>query len=71
LNYLKLQCLDQKKAMSINIYLRQIKSPINDFMKLLIEGKHTVIGVDNLNCLKKILPDKSEVKFFNIIFHQL
>ena len=40
-------------------------------MKLLIEGKHKVIGVDNLNCLKKILPDKSEVKFFNIIFHQL
>jgi hypothetical protein len=54
--------------MSINIYLRQIKSPINDFMKLLIEGKHEAIGVDNLNCLKKILPDKSEVKFLILFF---
>jgi hypothetical protein len=49
--------------MSINIYLRQIKSPLKDFIQLLIEGKHKVIGVDNLNCLKKILPEKTEVKY--------
>ena len=48
--------------MSINIYLRQIKSPLKDFIQLLKEGKYKVVGVDNLNCLKKILPEKEEVK---------
>ena len=58
--------------MSINIYLRQIKSPLKDFIQLLIEGKHAVIGVDNLNCLKKILPEKAEVKFaILLIFRKL
>ena len=37
--------------MSINIYLRQIKSPLKDFIQLLKEGKYKVVGVDNLNLL--------------------
>jgi hypothetical protein len=58
----KSQCLDAKRTMSINIYLKQIKSPLNDFIQLIIDGKYKTIGFDNLNCLKKILPDKTEVK---------
>jgi hypothetical protein len=48
--------------MGINIYLKQIKSPLNDFIQLIIDGKYKTIGFDNLNCLKKILPDKPDVK---------
>jgi hypothetical protein len=55
--------LESKRDISINIYLKRIKTPLNDFIQLIIDGKYKTIGFDNLNCLKKILPFlKTEVK---------
>ncbi len=35
--------------------------PIEAFIELIKNGKNKEIGVDTLNCLKKILPDKTEI----------
>lgn len=41
---------------------------INDFVKLIQSGKSNEIGIDNLNCLKKILPDRTEVDEIKYFF---
>ena len=47
--------------MNINVYLKKIKVPLDEFIKMIINGKSRDIGLDNLSCLKKILPEKSDV----------
>lgn len=53
--------LDSKQNMNVTVYLRKIKIPINDFIQMILDGKSKEIGIDNLNCLKKTLPEKNEV----------
>lgn len=47
--------------MNINVYLKKIKVPLDEFIKMIINGQSCDIGLDNLSCLKKILPEKSDV----------
>jgi hypothetical protein len=47
--------------MNFNVYLKKIKTPLAQYVELIKNGKSKEIGTDNLSCLKKILPDKSEV----------
>jgi hypothetical protein len=54
--------LDPKQNMNINVYLKKIKQPLNEFIKSIENGRSKEIGIDNLSVLKKILPDKSDVK---------
>ncbi len=56
-----IQILDSKQNMNVIVYLKQIKVPLNEFIKLIVNGQSKEIGIDNLNCLKKILPEKSDV----------
>lgn len=53
--------LDPKQNMSISVFLKTVKVPLNDFVKLILDGRWKDIGLDHLGCLKKILPDKSDV----------
>lgn len=53
--------LDAKQNMNINVYLKKIKVPLDEFIKMIINGRSRDIGLDNLSCLKKILPEKSDV----------
>jgi hypothetical protein len=52
--------------MNISVYLAKVKMPISDYIQLIRDGKRKEIGIDNLNCLKKILPDKSDVRRYFI-----
>ncbi|CAF0767609.1 unnamed protein product [Brachionus calyciflorus] len=54
--------LDSKQNMNVSVYLRKIKVPLNEFIQLILDGKSSEIGLDNLTCLKKILPEKSDVE---------
>lgn len=54
--------LDSKQNMNVNVYLRKIKVTINEFMQLIIDGNSREIGFDNLTCLQKILPEKTDVE---------
>lgn len=47
--------------MNYIVYLKQIKIPLKDFIELVKNGQSKEIGLDNLSCLKKILPEKSDV----------
>lgn len=47
--------------MNVIVYLKQIKIPLNEFIRQIENGQSKEIGIDNLNCLKKILPEKSDV----------
>ena len=53
--------MDPKQSMNFNVYLKKIKTPLAQYVELIKNGKSKEIGTDNLSCLKKILPDKSEV----------
>ena len=54
--------LDAKQNMNLNVYLTKIKSPLPSFIKLIEQGESSQIGIDNLSCLKRILPDQADVK---------
>ncbi len=53
--------LDPKLTMGVVVFLKKIKTPIKDYLNLINDGKSKEIGIDNLSCLKKILPDKTDV----------
>ena len=55
--------------MNLNVFLKKIKIPIEVFIDLIKNGNHKEIGVDTLNCLKKILPDKSEIEKIRALHH--
>lgn len=48
--------------MNVNVYLRKIKVSLNEFIQLIINGNSQEIGIDNLTCLQKILPEKTDVE---------
>lgn len=48
--------------MNVNVYLRKIKVSINEFIQFIIDGNSQEIGLDNLTCLQKILPEKTDVE---------
>lgn len=58
--------LDSKQNMNVNVYLRKIKVSLNEFIQMIIEGNSQEIGIDNLTCLKKILPEKNDVETIQI-----
>jgi hypothetical protein len=47
--------------MGVSVFIKKIKIPLSKFFAQINEGKTNEIGLDNLNCLKKILPDKNEL----------
>lgn len=47
--------------MGVSIFLKKVKIPLTSFTNQIREAKSSEIGLDNLNCLKKILPDRNEV----------
>lgn len=55
--------LDSKSTMSFSIFLKKTKSfKMEKLVDLIKRGKSKEIGLDNLICLKKILPDKADVE---------
>ena len=48
--------------MGVVVFLKKIKIPIKDLCFLINEGNTKEIGIDNLSCLKKILPDKTGIE---------
>jgi len=54
--------------MNINVYLKKIKMSLNDFIQLILNGKSSEIGIDNLSCLRKILPEQAEVEEIKYFF---
>ena len=59
--FFQIECLNKKQTLNINIYLKQVKPDSESLIQNLIEGNHEKIHIDNLTCLKKILPEKDEV----------
>ena len=55
--------LDSKSTMSFSIFLKKTKSfKMEKLVDLVKRGKSKEIGLDNLICLRKILPDKADVE---------
>lgn len=50
----------------MNVFLRTIISPIDDFMLQIRNGNHNEIGQDTLIGLKNNLPEKNEVISSNL-----
>ena len=55
-----LSFLDQKQTMGFTVFLKQIKMPLNEYTSMIKNGKSKEIGLDGLNCLKKLLPESNE-----------
>ena len=53
--------LDQKQTMGFTVFLKQIKIPLIEYAQFIREGKSKEIGLDGLNCLRKLLPESNEV----------
>lgn len=53
--------------MSVVVFLKNIKMPHEDYLNLIRNGQSSRLGLDNLNCLKKIIPDKTDVIFLKQI----
>ncbi|XP_078077602.1 uncharacterized protein LOC144499485 [Mustelus asterias] len=56
--------LDGKKSMNLSIFLRQFKRPIPSIIEDIRNGAGFSYGADKLTELRKMLPDKNEVKKF-------
>ena len=54
--------------MNVNVYLKKIKMPLKDFIQLILNGNSKEIGIDNLYCLRKILPEPSEIDEIKYFF---
>jgi hypothetical protein len=58
--------------MSLSIFLKKTNKrwKAEELVELVKAGKSRVITIDNLSCLKKILPDKSEVDEIQSFCHE-
>jgi len=56
--------LDQKRSLNVNIFLKQFKRPIEEILQMIKDGNNQDFGIDRLKCLKKMLPDSSEIETF-------
>lgn len=54
--------------MNVNVYLKKIKMPLKDFFQLILNGESKEIGIDNLSCLRKILPEPTEIDEIKYFF---
>lgn len=50
------------------IGMRFIFRPIEEILKMIEDGNNQEFGMDRLKCLKKMLPDTSEVKISQHLF---
>jgi len=53
--------LDNKKSMSVNIFLKQFKEDNAHIVEMIRKGDVTVIGSERLRGLQKILPESDDV----------
>ena len=53
--------LDNKKSMSVNIFLKQFKQNNKDIVAMIKDGDMNKIGNERLRGLQKILPDSDDV----------
>ncbi|GLH06322.1 Formin-like protein [Gryllus bimaculatus] len=54
--------LDSKRSLAVNIFLRQLKKSPEEVVKILQKGDATALGVERLQALVKLLPEKAEVE---------
>ena len=54
--------LDPKQTMGYTVFLKQVKIPLKDYTNLIRDGKSKEIGLDGLNCLRKLLPESTEIE---------
>lgn len=55
--------LDNKKSMSVNIFLKQFKEDNAQIVVMIKEGDVAKIGNERLRGLQKILPESDDVSF--------
>ncbi|XP_065059363.1 inverted formin-2-like [Rhopilema esculentum] len=60
----EISLLDQKRSLNVNIFLKQFKRPTEYILNLIKEGNNKEFEIDRLKCLKKMLPDSSEIETF-------
>lgn len=60
--------LDNKKSMSVNIFLKQFKEDNAHIVAMIREGDVTKIGNERLRGLQKILPDSDDVSSVKDVF---
>ena len=60
---LQVLLLDNKKSMSVNIFLKQFKHGNAEIVAMIKEGDVTKIGNERLRGLQKILPESDDVSF--------
>ena len=53
--------LDSKRSLSVNIFLKQFKFPIQELVERIARCDTLLFTPEHLSCLTKILPDKEEV----------
>ena len=53
--------LDNKKSMSVNIFLKQFKQNNKEIVAMIKEGDVSKIGNERLRGLQKILPESEDV----------
>lgn len=56
--------------MGVVVFLKKIKTPLNEYFALISGGKSKELSLDNLSCLKKILPDKTEIEEIQAYFKE-
>lgn len=62
---LQILILDNKKSMSVNIFLKQFKQNNKEIVAMIKEGDMNKIGNERLRGLQKILPDSDDVRYTN------
>ena len=60
--------LDNKKSMSVNIFLKQFKQNNKEIVAMIKEGDVSKIGNERLRGLQKILPESEDVSDIFAIF---
>lgn len=62
----KINLLDSKRSLNINIFLKQFRCSPDEIIQLLWQNAHQKLGLENLEGMLKILPDPTEIELLKV-----
>ena len=62
----KINLLDNKRSLNINIYLKQFRCTPDEIVVLLSKNENQQLGLENLEGMLKILPDPNEIELLKM-----